>query len=674
MRVPVQPPQIDQSSNPKLPVASSCNVNNSSNVNVAPSIGLGGSCYEPTSVLELRGSPSPIPEKPATATEVSAAVGSELPSVVEWDEHALRNMDWDSIMRDLGLDDDSALNSLKGDTYSNQNNQSFSNNAFDHMSNASGNCNVGLDLVDELIRAADCVDSNELSLAQMILARLNQRLRAPVGKPLQRAAFFFKEALNSVVYGLTRPTRLSSWSDIVQSIRAYKAFSGISPIPMFTHFTSNQALLESLDRDGSSSSSLIHIIDFDIGFGGQYASLMREIAEKAESCKMNPTSLRITAVVPDEYASETRLIKDNLIHFAQELKIRFHIDFVLVRIFELSSFKAVKFMEGEKTAVVLSPTIFRRLGSTNNAVAFVSDIRFLSPSVVVFVDSEGSAESGATGSFKRNFVNSLEHYSMMFESLDAAIGGGDWPRKIEMSLLRPRILAAVEGAGRRVAPWREVFSGAGLRPVKLSQFADFQAECLLGKVQVGGFQVAKRQAELVLCWHQWALVATSAWSCSVGIGLPVYSTFKAIERKNEEDQQKWLMYWAAYGSFSIVEVFSDKLISWFPMYYHVKFAFLVWLQLPSVDGSKQLYRNHLRPFLLRHQARVDQVVGLAYGEMVCYLCETRQHAPSGNSICEDYAQEDNWDRGTIKPDQPGGLNAIEGPPTTISDVESDHED
>ncbi|KAL5819406.1 hypothetical protein ACOSQ4_023248 [Xanthoceras sorbifolium] len=575
MRVPVQPPQIDQSSNPKLPVASSCNVNNSSNVNVAPSIGLGGSCYEPTSVLELRGSPSPIPEKPATATEVSAAVGSELPSVVEWDEHALRNMDWDSIMRDLGLDDDSALNSLKGgsnhhphqfitrcepyqfqhsitefapyhhhhhhhhqqqqqqhqqldstqfinhsdftfnvpDTYSNQNNQSFSNNAFDHMSNASGNCNVGLDLVDELIRAADCVDSNELSLAQMILARLNQRLRAPVGKPLQRAAFFFKEALNSVVYGLTRPTRLSSWSDIVQSIRAYKAFSGISPIPMFTHFTSNQALLESLDRDGSSSSSLIHIIDFDIGFGGQYASLMREIAEKAESCKMNPTSLRITAVVPDEYASETRLIKDNLIHFAQELKIRFHIDFVLVRIFELSSFKAVKFMEGEKTAVVLSPTIFRRLGSTNNAVAFVSDIRFLSPSVVVFVDSEGSAESGATGSFKRNFVNSLEHYSMMFESLDAAIGGGDWPRKIEMSLLRPRILAAVEGAGRRVAPWREVFSGAGLRPVKLSQFADFQAECLLGKVQVGGFQVAKRQAELVLCWHQWALVATSAWRC-----------------------------------------------------------------------------------------------------------------------------------------------------------------
>jgi receptor expression-enhancing protein 5/6 len=37
------------------------------------------------------------------------------------------------------------------------------------------------------------------------------------------------------------------------------------------------------------------------------------------------------------------------------------------------------------------------------------------------------------------------------------------------------------------------------------------------------------------------------------------------------------------------------------------------------QGAKQLYMNHLRPFLLRHQARVDLIMGLAYGEMVCPL-------------------------------------------------------
>ncbi|CAJ1930013.1 unnamed protein product [Sphenostylis stenocarpa] len=103
--------------------------------------------------------------------------------------------------------------------------------------------------------------------------------------------------------------------------------------------------------------------------------------------------------------------------------------------------------------------------------------------------------------------------------------------------------------------------------------------------------------------------------CTVGVALPVYSTFKAIESKDQNAQQRCLVYWAAYGSFSLVEVFTDKLISWCPMYYHLKFAFLVWLQLPPTSGAKQLYANHLRPFLMRHQARVDQVLDFAYCEV-----------------------------------------------------------
>ncbi|KAK4477091.1 hypothetical protein RD792_016299 [Penstemon davidsonii] len=110
--------------------------------------------------------------------------------------------------------------------------------------------------------------------------------------------------------------------------------------------------------------------------------------------------------------------------------------------------------------------------------------------------------------------------------------------------------------------------------------------------------------------------------CSVGIVLPVYSTFKAIEANDQDEQQKWLLYWAAYGSFSVAEVFTDKFLHWFPLYYHMKFAFLVWLQLPTVDGAKQLYMNHLRPFLLRHQSRLDQIMGFFHGEMVNTLSLT----------------------------------------------------
>ncbi|KAK8463796.1 hypothetical protein PHAVU_011G046900 [Phaseolus vulgaris] len=104
--------------------------------------------------------------------------------------------------------------------------------------------------------------------------------------------------------------------------------------------------------------------------------------------------------------------------------------------------------------------------------------------------------------------------------------------------------------------------------------------------------------------------------CSIGLALPVYSTFKAIEGNDPYQQQRWLLYWAAYGSFSAAEMFTEKLLSWIPFYYHIKFAFLLWLQLPTLNGARQLYCNHLRPFLLKHQARMDVIVEFVYGVMV----------------------------------------------------------
>uniref|UniRef100_A0A2P2KVY8 RING-type E3 ubiquitin transferase n=1 Tax=Rhizophora mucronata TaxID=61149 RepID=A0A2P2KVY8_RHIMU len=78
----------------------------------------------------------------------------------------------------------------------------------------------------------------------------------------------------------------------------------------------------------------------------------------------------------------------------------------------------------------------------------------------------------------------------------------------------------------------------------------------------------------------------------------------------------FLFIFAAYGSFSLVDVFADKLLSQFPMYYRMKFALLLWLQLPSVEGAKQLYKNCLRPIFLRHQVWVDTIMGFVNGEMM----------------------------------------------------------
>ncbi|CAF2032604.1 HVA22-like protein k [Brassica napus] len=431
------------------------------------------------------------------------------------DEHAMRSMDWDSIMKELEVDDDSAPYQLQpssfnlpvfpdidsSDVYPGPNQiTGYGFNSLDSVDNG------GFDYIEDLIRVVDCIESDELHLAHVVLSQLNQRLQTSAGRPLQRAAFYFKEALGSLLTGTNR-NQLFSWSDIVQKIRAIKEFSGISPIPLFSHFTANQAILDSLSSQ--SSSPFVHVVDFEIGFGGQYASLMREIAEKSA----NGGFLRVTAVVAEDCAVETRLVKENLTQFAAEMKIRFQIEFVLMKTFEILSFKAIRFVDGERTVVLISPAIFRRV---IGIAEFVNNLGRVSPNVVVFVDSEGCTETAGSGSFRREFVSAFEFYTMVLESLDAAAPPGDLVKKIvETFLLRPKISAAVETAANRRSAgqmtWREMLCAAGMRPVQLSQFADFQAECLLEKAQVRGFHVAKRQGELVLCWHGRALVATSAW-------------------------------------------------------------------------------------------------------------------------------------------------------------------
>ncbi|KAA8547326.1 hypothetical protein F0562_003810 [Nyssa sinensis] len=505
MKVPSTSPKNHQSSNLK-PFRTTTAPHGSTN-------------YEPKSVLDLgRRSPSPRPvaDKPATDTDILAfsdvVLQSQHDPSLQLVDHILNNSeDWDSLIRELGLHDDSAtaLKSLpqfpslpefpphhsfnpaqfvpSDFTFS----QITSNQNLNHNLESLGLSNgfhqinhltVGLDFVDELIQVAECFETNDLQLAHVILARLNQQLQSPVGKPLQRAAFYFKEALQSLLTGSNRPTRPSSSSEVVQTIKAYKTFSNVSPIVMFSNFTSNQAILEAMD-----GATLVHVIDFDIGLGGHWASFMRGIAGRADSRKPNPLVLRITAVVPEEYEVESRLIRENLSQFAAELKIGFDIEFVLIRTFEFLSFKAIKFVEGEKTAVLLSPAIFRRIGT-----GLLTDLERISPHVVVYVDSEGLIDGG-TSSFRRSVIDGLEFYSTVLESLEAAIigGGEDWIHRIEMFVLRPKIFAVVEAAGRHSTPWawREAFACAGMRPVALSQFADIQAECLLDNFSLRGVQV-----------------------------------------------------------------------------------------------------------------------------------------------------------------------------------------
>jgi len=98
----------------------------------------------------------------------------------------------------------------------------------------------------------------------------------------------------------------------------------------------------------------------------------------------------------------------------------------------------------------------------------------------------------------------------------------------------------------------------------------------------------------------------------IGFLYPAYASVKAIESKEKDDDTKWLTYWVVYSAFSLCEVFTDIFLFWIPFYWFFKCLFLIYCMAPtSWNGSLTIYSKFIRPFVLKHQKRVDEAIGKA---------------------------------------------------------------
>jgi len=93
----------------------------------------------------------------------------------------------------------------------------------------------------------------------------------------------------------------------------------------------------------------------------------------------------------------------------------------------------------------------------------------------------------------------------------------------------------------------------------------------------------------------------------VGFLFPVYQSYKTIEKPQPELLRNWLMYWVVYGIFSTLESYSDKGLSWVPLYYPLKLAFLMWCFLPKYNGATKLFQGVLRPVLKSHEGNIEEL-------------------------------------------------------------------
>ncbi|XP_063226575.1 receptor expression-enhancing protein 1-like isoform X9 [Bacillus rossius redtenbacheri] len=93
---------------------------------------------------------------------------------------------------------------------------------------------------------------------------------------------------------------------------------------------------------------------------------------------------------------------------------------------------------------------------------------------------------------------------------------------------------------------------------------------------------------------------------------PAYASYKAVRTKNVKEYVKWMMYWIVFAIFSSIETFTDVFLSfWFPFYYEIKIALLLWLLSPATKGSSILYRKFVHPMLSRREQDIDEYIAKA---------------------------------------------------------------
>ncbi|XP_023548362.1 scarecrow-like protein 27 [Cucurbita pepo subsp. pepo] len=348
---------------------------------------------------------------------------------------------------------------------------------------------------DQLFKAVELIETGNSVLAQGILARLNHQLSSPIGKPFQRAAFYFKEALQSLLQNPSNPSNPSPLS-IIFKIAAYKSFSEVSPVLQFANFTSNQALLEAFNGSGR-----IHIIDFDIGYGGQWASLMQELALRG------PPFLKITAFASTSTHDDFELgfTQENLKNFANDLNIGFELEIINIESLNSGSWPLALYVSENEAIAVNLP-----VGSLSLPM-ILRFIKHLNPKIVVSVD-RGCSRVDAP--FPHRVIHGLHSYSALLESMEAVTVNMDAQLKIERYLVQPcieKVVTSSQCSNERLPPLKSMFLSSGFSPLTFSNFTESQAECLLQRTPVQGFHIDKRHSSLVLCWHRKELVSISAW-------------------------------------------------------------------------------------------------------------------------------------------------------------------
>lgn len=367
-------------------------------------------------------------------------------------------------------------------------------------------------LSDLLLTGADAVEAGDSSLALAVLSKLHGLLAGTcenaATSSFGRLAYHFAQGLQSRISGARSPCYPP---DPLQSgiMSAHQMIQELSPYVKFAHFTANQAIL-----DATISDTDIHVIDFNLGEGIQWPSLMSDLA------RLGGKSLHLTAIITDAgYSDDThQAAARRLSEFAESLNLPFQYNSLCVRHEEdLDDFSRNC---GGSVVVSCDTTNLCYRSGSKLQMLLLGCVRKLQPKSVVVIEEElvriGKEACLSQASFVEFFFEALHHFTTVFESLSSCFSSGNnraCLRLVEKDMVGPKIQDFVGQYGA-VAP--EAAAGApkaleGFTSCELSACNIAQARMLVGLFN-RGFGTTHEKGRLQLCWKSRPLISVSVWT------------------------------------------------------------------------------------------------------------------------------------------------------------------
>ncbi|KAK4718448.1 hypothetical protein R3W88_016786 [Solanum pinnatisectum] len=366
-----------------------------------------------------------------------------------------------------------------------------------------------------IVEAATAITDGKTNVAVQILTRLAQ-VADVRGSSEQRLTAYMVSALRSRVNSTEYPPPVMELHSKEHAVSAQNLYE-ISPCFKLGFMAANLAIVEAV---ADHPSNKIHVIDFDIGQGGQYLHLLHALATKKTD---NPISLKITAISTEftgRADSSLKSIEDDLKTLANKVGISLIFKIISCTITDLSREK-LGIEHDEALAVNFAYRLYRlpdeSVTTENLRDELLRRVKGLSPKVVTLVEQE---LNGNTAAFVARVNEACGYYGALLDSLDATVSRDETGRvKVEEGLSR-KLTNSVACEGRdRVercevfGKWRARMSMAGFGPRPMSQQI---ADSLLKRLNSGprgnpGFNVNEQSGGISFGWMGKTLTVASAW-------------------------------------------------------------------------------------------------------------------------------------------------------------------